>query len=224
MLLRVADKLVAAGASRIVVNVHHHAGKLRGFVERLKVPGVEFVVSDESGQLLDTGGGLKKASGLFRGGGPAILYNADVLCDIDLGAMLSAHQASGALVTLAVSRRDSSRYFLWDGSGRLRGWENRSTRERILCGGAHVGPLTPRAFSGIHVISPRLSDKISETGVFSILDVYLRLAGSEPVRCFEHDHRYWADIGSPEKLHRAEALFREHPEKFSPGREGGWAG
>jgi N-acetyl-alpha-D-muramate 1-phosphate uridylyltransferase len=221
MLQRVAEKLIGAGAGTIVVNVHHHAEKIVDFLERLEHPGVRFIVSDESDRLLDTGGGLKKAAPHLAGGGPIILHNADVLSDIDLGGMVRHHLSSGAIATLAVTRRESTRYFLWDGSGRLGGWENRTTGERILCGMHHdpvsepSAALEPLAFSGIHIVDPALFTHLQERDVFSINQVYLQLAAAHPVIHYLHDHRYWADLGTPEKLRLAEKLYEREQVRFN---------
>lgn len=228
MLQRVAEKLIDAGATTIVVNVHHHADKVADFLKGLNRPGVRFVISDESNLLLDTGGGLKKAAPHLEGGGPVILHNADVLSDIDLGGMVRQHLSDGAMATLGVSRRTSTRYFLWDAGGRLGGWENRTTGERILCSPvpepltaleplAGLDPLTalePLAFSGIHVIDVGLFKHFPGADVFSINQVYLRLAATHPVIRFVHDHRFWADIGTPEKLRQAEQLYQRERERF----------
>lgn len=226
MLQWVAEKLAAAGATTIVINMHHHAGKIREFSGGLRLPGVEVILSDETNLLLDTGGGLKKAAGLLKGDGPVILHNADVLSDIDLRQMLRHHQERQAMVTLAVSDRPSSRFFLWDGNGRLAGWKHTGTGETILCGlhgESRYGkldevqdtkPLKPLAFSGVHIINPDLPEHITETGAFPVIDVYLRLAATRRIVCFEHDPKYWVDIGNPEKLKHAGELFSSDPERF----------
>lgn len=214
MLQRVAEKLIAAGASTIVVNVHHQADQVVSFLEKLARPGVRYIVSDESVLLLDTGGGLKKAAPHLGGGGPVILHNADVLSDIDLKGMVSHHLASRAMATLAVSRRTSTRYFLWDAGGRLGGWENIANGERILCGSRSERDLERMAFSGIHVVDPRLFRHLPEADVFSINQVYLQLAAAHAVIRFVHDHRYWADIGTPEKLRQAAQLYDRERGRF----------
>jgi N-acetyl-alpha-D-muramate 1-phosphate uridylyltransferase len=214
MLQRVAEKLAGAGVTTIVINVHHHPEKIREFIGGLNMPGIRFIISDETGLLLDTGGGLKKASSLLAGSEAVFLYNADVLCDIDLRQMLHHHLSKRAMATLAVSDRSSSRYFLWDENGQLGGWRNDGTGESILCEGRPDHSLQALAFSGVHIINPELTGLIREAGVFSINDVYLRLAAIHPVIYFRHDERYWADIGTPEKLQRAREMFEKNPERF----------
>jgi N-acetyl-alpha-D-muramate 1-phosphate uridylyltransferase len=214
MLQRVAEKLIDAGATTIVVNVHHYADQVADFLKGLNGPGVKFIISEESKLLLETGGGLKKAACHLGGVGPVILHNADVLSDIDLGGMVRQHLSSGAMATLAVSRRTSTRYFLWDEGGRLGGWENRTTGERIRCKEHSKTALEPMAFSGIHVIDVGLFRHFPEADVFSINQVYLRLAATHPVIRYVHDHRFWADIGTPDKLRQAEQLYQRERERF----------
>ncbi len=250
MLQIVSEKLIDAGVSDIVVNVHHHAEQMKSAIHNLQHPGIRFHISDETDLLLDTGGGIKKARHLLDGNQAFLVYNIDILCDIDLKMMLTTHTNSGALATLAVSNREASRYFLWK-QGLLYGWQHTETGETILCHKKGVveenmhsrhqkdntksRPGSPsdehpatindeeqpetiqyqhyeatfvkKAFSGIHILEPAIFDLIDETGVFSIKDVYLRLAGNHPITCFEHDHKTWIDIGTPEKLARARKSY-----------------
>lgn len=208
MLEHVARRLVAAGATRLVVNVHHHAGQIRTFVRERDGFGVETLVSDETGLLLDTGGGLKKAGPLLRRDAPFIVHNVDVMSDIDLRSMLDAHAGADRLATLAVMERDSSRYLLFDDLG--------------LCG--HGGPTGENlarettgdarrlGFTGIHVISPAIFDLMEEDGVFSIVPLYLRLsAGGRRIMPHRVDDARWMDIGSLERLRNADEFHRgEH--------------
>lgn len=213
MLQLVIEKIIAAGAKQIVVNMHHHPDAMRQFMSSLQYPGICLSLSDESSMLLDTGGGLKKAAGLLHDSQAIILHNADVLCDLRLGDMLSAHLKGHAMATLAVSRRKSSRYFLWEGK-QLQGWKNIRTGETIYCGKQPVQNEQAMAFSGIHIVSPDLFRHFPAADRFSIISLYLELAKRYPVHCFEHDHRFWADIGTAEKLTKAKQLYRMHKKKF----------
>lgn len=214
MLQRVAEKLMAAGVTTIVVNTHHHPEKLKAFVKQMHYPGVRFLLSDETHKLLDTGGGLRKAMPWLEGDEAIFLHNSDVLSDIDLVRMRNTHAGSGALATLAVSERSSARFFLWDETGRLCGWENTLTGETILCRDIDTHKMTRKAFSGIHLLDPALLSLIHEEGAFSINEVYLRLAATHPIRYFEHDPGFWADIGTPARLKKAASLYANNPGKF----------
>ena len=213
MLHRVAEKLILAGARQIVVNIHHHPEQMRRFLANLDYPGIRFYISDETHLLLDTGGGLLKARQWLDGDEPIILHNVDVLSNVDLQAMLGHHQKTAALATLAVTRRKTQRYFLWE-KNHLAGWENTETQQVILCNETPRKELVPMAFSGIHIISPELLHLITEHGVFSINQTYLRLAKQHNILAFEHEARFWADIGTPQKLEQARQLLESHPGVF----------
>ena len=212
MLLRVIEKLLETGVTSFVINIHHHAEQVRRFVENLDLPGATFRISDESDALLDTGGGLKKASPLLESDQPIFLHNADVLSTVDLSRMWDHHQRNQALATLAVSNRKSSRYFLWEDQV-LKGWENEKSGERIMAGEINAGNVKKLAFSGIHLVSPELLRLLPEEKSFSITDVYLRLASHHKIVCYEHNPKGWIDIGTPEKLLNAGQMIRkESPE------------
>ncbi len=173
-----------------------------GLSRRLGVP---VSVSREDDVLLDTGGAIRKAAPLLRGREPFFVYNADVLTDLDLKAMCSAHKDSGALVTLSVRARETGRAYLFDAAGRFIGHDDRTTGRVTWIQGPVPGAQR-LPFDGIHVISPALLDKITESGVFSITKTYLRLAAAgADIRAFRGDRWSWHDIGTPEKLAAAEA-------------------
>lgn len=207
MLERVARRLVAAGADRIIVNVHHHAEQIIAFLDRLDL-GVQTLVSDESDLLLDTGGGLSNASRLFRRDKAFLVHNGDIYSDIDLRALFASHNDQRELATLAVMERDVSRYLLFDEDGSLCGYGNLSTG-LLRTAREPAGRTTALGFCGIHAISSRIFDRITERGPFSIIDLYLRLA-SEGERIAAHrvDGATWIDIGKPEQLARARELAR----------------
>ena len=197
------------GVRDVIINVHHFADMLANYLEEHKNFGMHIEVSREDDILLDTGGGLKKAAKFFlRDGGetPFILHNVDVLSTIDLHEMLVVHRKHDALATLAVRDRKSSRQLLFNTHSELCGRQivkdDRPTTEMVrACEHPH-----PLAFCGIHVISPRMLRLMTEQGVFSIIDVYLRLAGAgEKIRSFCADQAYWRDLGRAEHLAQAAA-------------------
>lgn len=212
MLERALIRLKAAGVKSFVVNVHHHAAAAAAFCADLaRRHGVPVSVSREDDLLLDTGGALKKAAALLRGREPFFVHNADVLTDLDLKALYAAHLESGALATLSVRERESGRAFLFDGKDRLVGHDDRKL-DRTVWVKSSVAGARRLPFDGIHVISPALLDKMTESGVFSITKTYLRLAGAgAEIRAFRADRWAWHDIGTPEKLAAAEAWAAAHP-------------
>lgn len=191
MLELVIRRLAAAGVGEFVVNTHHFHEKIEAFLRAKNNFGLKVEISREEEFPLETGGGLKKAAAFFGGGEPFFAYNADVYSEMDLGALYSAHLASGALATLAVRERPSKRRLLFDAQMNLKGRE----------GETDPAGLRPFAFSGIQVVSPGIFPEMSETGVFSVTGVYLRLAGEgKPIKGFEDRSPYWSDIGDRERL------------------------
>ena len=199
---RVAHRLIAAGADRLIINVHHHAQSVIDFVHSRDDFGVAVEFSHEPDAPLETGGGLLHAAPLFRRDAPFLLHNVDVLCDADLRLLYATHVASEALATLAVNTRQSSRYLLFDDDG-LCGRVDRRSRARAELH-APCGDVREYAFAGIHVISPELLDHITEHGAFSIVDLYLRLTGEgERIMHFDIGNALWLEIGNPERLEAA---------------------
>lgn len=211
MLERVLVRLKAAGVKSFVVNAHHHPQKVADFcAEMSRKHGVPISVSREDDLLLDTGGAIKKAAPLLKGRDPFFVHNADVLSDLDLRALAKAHKDSGALATLAVRERESGRAYLFDAKGRFAG-HDRGEGNLTWAKGAVPNPQR-LAFDGVHVISPELLDKLTESGVFSVTKTYLRLAAAgSDIRAFRSDRWAWHDIGTVEKLAAAEAWVSARP-------------
>jgi NDP-sugar pyrophosphorylase family protein len=196
------------GVRDVIINVHHYAEMV---IERLKAVGnlgmhVEFSREDV---LLDTGGGLKKAAWFLGGNSGAqdedsfILHNVDVISNIDLQRMVEVHKQNKALATLAVQERKSSRYLLFDEQDKLCG--RRLVKEEKTEVVRPSQQMAELAFSGIHVISPRIFSLLTEEGIFSIVPAYLRLvAQGEEIVAFRADEYYWRDLGKPENIRQAE--------------------
>jgi len=214
LLAHVMDRLVAAGATRIIVNTCHHAEQIAAFVDRHSPPGVEIALSHEPDGPYDTGGGLLAAAPLFRRDGPFLLHNVDVLSRIPLDAMLAEHRASSEradgrlLASLGVQDRVSERQLLFDDEG-LMGWEHRGSDGAVRVSRRvrdPVGSLRRWSFSGIHVVEPVVFDLCALTGRFSVRDLYLDLARRGhrvlPVDVSAHE---WLDVGTHERLAAAEA-------------------
>jgi N-acetyl-alpha-D-muramate 1-phosphate uridylyltransferase len=211
MLERVARRLIAAGVDRLIVNVSHLAERIERFVERRDGFGVEVLISREPAVPLETGGAILAARPHLRGDRPFFVHNADVLTDLPLEGLYGAHDAGGdPLAVLAVSGRASARRILFDDDGLLgRVDAERGVDRRVREG---RGPVRALAFNGVHVVSARFPGLIVETGAFSVLEPYLRLAGEgERILPFEVDAYRWMDIGRPEHLEAARALFPAGP-------------
>ena len=197
------ERLRAFGVREIIVNTHHFADQIEDFLRANDHFGLRIELSRED-ELLDTGGGLKKAAWFFRGDdAPFLLHNVDVISNIDLGAMIQAHIDRGALATLAVMQRKTSRYLLFDEAGMLCGRRAAADGEPEMVRPADRTEAL--AFCGIHVLSPQLLTRISEEGVFSIIPVYLRLAATGAlIASFRADAHAWRDLGRIESLAEAE--------------------
>ena len=195
-------RLQAFGVREAIVNVHHCAGMIADYLREKNNFGMRIEISEED-SLLDTGGGLKKAAWFFREAGsaaePFLLHNVDVISAIDLRRMIEFHTKNQALATLAVQRRETSRYLLFDEQMQLCG--RRLVKEQRTELARPSQQLQELAFSGIHVISPRLLEMLSEEGVFSIIQPYLRLAGEGArIAGYRADGDYWRDLGTPESV------------------------
>jgi len=206
VLQRNVEYLQQAGISRIVVNVHHFAGQITEAVKQNKGWGAEVLISDESDEVLETGGGIQKAIPLFGNEKQLLVMNADILTDMDLASFIAAHNTSGAEATLAVSNRPSSRCFLFDAHNRLCGWRNKNTGETKLPVAADQ--LVEKSFSGIHLIEESIFRHMPFEGKFSMVDVYLAMCGDHRIECFDHSGSKFIDIGTMEKLEQAATLFQ----------------
>ena len=204
------SRLRGFGVREVIINVHHRAEMIVEYLKKNANFGMGVEISREE-ILLDTGGGLKKAAYFFLGDSaekPFIVHNVDVISTIDLGRMVQSHIESQALATLAVQDREASRYLLFDQEFQLCG--RRAARDSKAELVRSPEKMQSLAFSGIHVISPRLLAMMIEEGVFSIINVYLRLAGQgEKIVGFRADEYYWRDLGRPENVKQAARDFEQ---------------
>ena len=188
----------------VVVNIHHFADQITSAITENNGWGSHITISDESDAVLETGGGLLYARHLLEDS-DFVTINADILTDLDLGAMIRHHREQAALVTLAVTNRTTSRYLLFDEHHQLCGWRNTtSCQERLAVAKDN---LTPMAYSGIAVFSPRIFELMEQRGKFSLIDVYLSLAANHKLIGFDHSGGKLVDVGKPESVPVAETLF-----------------
>lgn len=215
LIAHVMERLVSAGASRIIVNAHHHEDQIRAFLASHRLPGVQVALSPEPDGPYGTGGGLLAAAPLFQEDGPFLLHNVDVLSTIPLEELVAEHSAARAsrgrrvVASLAVQDRVTNRALLFDPEGLL-GWENRGDDGAVLASQRVRGPagaVVRRAFAGVQVVEPAVFGLCRRTGLFSIIDWYLDLAAEDhailPVDVSTHD---WIDVGTPERLAKAREI------------------
>ena len=212
MLEHVILKLKAAGFDQIVINVHHLAQQIVDFLKANNYFGLRIIISDESDYLLDTGGGIKKATPFLRGKEPFLVHNVDILSNVDLHKLYETHLQTNPTATLLVSQRETSRYLLFDKSDRLCGWRNRKTGE-VKSFYPYFDPshYNEYAFSGIHVMSPKILDLMEVwTGKFSIINFYLSICAKTDIHAYAVNDLHLLDIGKPETLALAEHWLQEN--------------
>jgi NDP-sugar pyrophosphorylase family protein len=192
------------GFDDIIINVHHFADMVEEEVLRLNRLGFKISVSDERDGLLENGGGLYKAKSFFDNT-PFLLYNVDIISDLDLSSLYRCHKEMRGLATLAVRHRTGKRFLLIDDNGQLRGWRNIVTGDQILAGVTEKG-LSEIAFSSMHIAEPEIFNYMSE-GIYTMIDLYLRLAAEHNIFTLRHDEGYWVDVGTPESLEQVRKLL-----------------
>lgn len=203
LLQRNIEYLKKIGFSEFVINVHHFADQIQEFLKENESFGVQIQISDESEEVLETGGGLVKAKKLL-GDESFLVMNADILTDLNMEDFIQFHYQNQPLVSLAVSNRESSRKLLFQDNNKLRGWKNFTTNEEIIVSEEN---LVEKAFSGIHLINPRIFSLMPTTGKFSIMKVYMELMKNESILGFDHSGGKFVDVGRIESVLKAEKLF-----------------
>ena len=203
-------KLKDAGFDHIVVNVHHFADQIIEFLRANQNVGIDIRISDERGQLLETGGGIRKAAPLL-GDQPFLIHNVDILSDTDVAALYKKHLQSGADATLLVSKRHSSRALLFDKQGLLAAWRNKTTGEvRTPYEDLDLSKLDEFAFSGIHVFSPSLFPLMENyPDKFPIMDFYLKECAHVELKASVADHLKLIDVGKLDSIAEAESMLAE---------------
>jgi len=207
LLQRNVEYLSSFGINEMIINVHHFANQVIEFVKENNGFGSDISFSDETSEVLETGGGIKKASWFFEEDDePFVVMNVDILTDLDLNKMMLQDQQKKPLATLAVSSRQTSRYFLFDENNQLSGWRNLKTGEEKIAQNAEK--YIEKAFSGIHIISPRIFPLMKLEGKFSMVDVYLDLCKTNVIAAFDHSDSKFIDVGKPESVAKADAMFK----------------
>lgn len=197
-------KLSHYGFDDICVNVHHFPDMIINYLKDHNNFGAKITISDERDLLLDTGGGLKKAALFFASSEPFLVYNVDIVSDINLGDMLNYHNAHKPLCTLAVREINSYRYFLFNDKDELCGWRNDKTGEERIS--KHAETYTPRGFSGIQIMQPEALQYLPAKNIFSLVEFYLQLARDKQLLAYNHEKDFWSDAGSVAELEKLQAV------------------
>ena len=206
LLDRNVEYLKKYGITDIIINLHHFGEQIRSHAIKNNNWGINISFSDESDELLDTGGGLLKAADFFEGTENFVLYNADILTNLSLDKMITFHLQKSSMATLSIADRKSSRYFLFDYDSNLCGWENIDTGEQKI---KEVRKeYIQRAFSGIHIVNKTMLNTCTEIHKFSITDWYLDICADNTIIGFEDTGAEFVDVGKMESIEKAEALFK----------------
>lgn len=207
--------LQSFGIHEILVNVHHFANQIVDALDKNKGWGAQVSISDESNEVLETGGGLLKAIDFFKNESRWLVMNADILTDLDLYKLLQADQqfeaSSGEelVATLAVSNRASSRNLIFNKAGTLCGWKNKLTHEEKWANPLKDPQLAvPKAFSGIQIVHSTFYEALALEGKFSLMDAYLQIAQHYAIHYYDHSDGLLLDVGKPESLEKAAMLFK----------------
>lgn len=195
------------GIKNVVVNVHHFATQIIDAVNANNGWGSNVIISDEQDEVLETGGGLVKAKPYLQASENFAVMNVDILTNLNLTNLIHQHHQTKALATLAVSQRETSRYFLFNEKMQLSGWQNKNNGEIKPSILTDIQHLTPYAFSGLHVINNSIFSHIQQQGKFSMVDVYLSLMQQHQIVGFNHTGSILIDVGKPESILKAENLF-----------------
>ncbi|UAY52203.1 nucleotidyltransferase family protein [Ferruginibacter albus] len=205
LLQRNIEYLQQYGITEIVVNVHHFADQIIHSIKENKGWGSNIIISDETSEVLETGGGLLKARDLLKGNAPFITLNVDILTDLDLNKLLAFHQQHQPLISFGITDRVTSRNFLFDENNRLCGWCNTKTGEEKIA--INKPNLQQKAYSCVVVFQPEIFSLIRQRGKFSLTQTYLDLAAEHLILGYDHSGDKLVDVGKPESVAKAEDLF-----------------
>ena len=206
LLQRNIEYLHQYGITNVVVNVHHFAEQIINAVQKNNGWGSNIIISDETNEVLETGGGLLKAKSLLEGTEPFITLNADILTNVNIDKLLTYHKEQNALISFGVTNRKTSRYFLFDEDNRLCGWRNTKTGEERIS--INKPGLIEKAYSCVVIFQPEIFSLIKQTGKFSLVDVYLSLAADHKIMGYDHTGDLFVDVGKPESVAEAEKYFK----------------
>lgn len=195
-------KLKSFGITDIIINIHHYGEQIISYLQENKNFGCHIIISDEREELLDTGGGLKKALNMLEDGENLLVHNVDVLSNFDLNNLIDQHKNSKSKVTLLVQDRKTSRYLLFDEQNKLHGWTNIKTGETKPAN-IEVENYRPFAFNGIHVINKSTLPYFNKENTFPIIPIYIEMSQQEELKAVEIDNSFWMDLGNPEAIDKA---------------------
>lgn len=207
LLEMVIRRLIYFGIKDIIINVHYMAEKIEAFLLEENNFGINIVLSDEREKILETGGGLKKAQWFFDDKRPFLVCNTDILCDINIRELKAQHARNQSIATLAVQKRTTSRYLLFDEKNNLSGWLNTKSGE-VKLSRNESKKLQMLAFSSFQILETKIFDYLPEgKDVFSTIELFLEVSEKETIKGYETTAK-WLDVGTPQNIAQAEELFK----------------
>lgn len=205
LLQRNVEYLQAYGIFDVVINVHHFSEQIIDAIQENNGWGSNILISDETEEVLETGGGLMKAMSFLNTDKPFVTINADILTDISITDLLLFHNQNQSLISLSVSNRISTRNLLFNDKNRLCGWENKTTGERKIA--IQDAALYSMAYCCVAIFNPSVFNLITQKGKFSLTDVYLNLAENNLILGKDCSANKFIDVGKSESVAIAENLF-----------------
>lgn len=205
LLQRNIEYLQQFGITSVIVNVHHFSSQIVDAISKNGGWGSSIVISDETNEVLETGGGLLKAKDLFEPGERFVTCNVDILTDLDISKLIAFHEKNKALISFGVTNRKTSRYFLFNENQRLCGWRNTTTGEERIEVADDI--LIQKAYSCVAVFEYAIFKLMPFTGKFSLVDVYLALAKEHRIFGYDHSGDRFVDVGKPDSIAVAESMF-----------------
>lgn len=206
MLQLLIERLISFGIEDMIINIHHFAEMILQFLKEKNDFGINIEISDERDLLLDTGGGVKKASWFFENDEFFLVHNVDAFTNIDLTKLIDKHIAANAVATLSVKERESSRKLLFNNQNELCGWKNIRTGEEKIVKSVQNN-IDEFAFSGVQLMNRKCFDLMPDKKVFSLIDFYLSAVKTNKISGFVHNEDYFVDLGKIKNIKIAESIM-----------------
>lgn len=200
------ENLIVNGFDRIVINVHHFGEQIIDFVEQHQFD-ADIQISDERDLLLDTGGGIVKATPLFKDSKAVLVHNVDIISNVNLGEIASQFLDSEDGAWLLTQDRETNRKLLFNTNNQLIGWMNKAEGNFKWVYDS-FSQYQEKAFSGLHIFRSNLFAKF-ECKPQSVIDLYLDLAKNKSIISRSIQPDFWFDLGKPEQLENAEKYLKK---------------
>lgn len=206
------EHLIDNGFHHIVINIHHFGEQIIDFVEHHHFD-AEIQISDERDLLMDTGGGIIKATPLFKNSKAVLVHNVDIISDVNLYKLSQQFLDSKDDAWLLTQDRETNRKLLFDTENQLVGWMNKVEQrfkwvydsESDVSTGSTT--LNEMAFSGLHFFRSDLFAEF-ECKPQSVIDLYLKLGKTNRIISKPIQPDYWFDLGKPEQVNAAENFLK----------------